>query len=101
MLLLSILLSIPPTMAKGDDTPVKTTGTVTDPSGEPLPGATVKVKGSNIVTVTDVNGNFSVSIPANSTIEVSYIGYSPVTMKTGAVATPLTISLQEADHTPD
>lgn len=44
---------------------------------QPIIGGTVKVKGTSIGTVTDVNGNFSLQLPANAqTLVVSYIGYS-------------------------
>jgi TonB-linked SusC/RagA family outer membrane protein len=51
------------------------TGKVTDASGEPLPGATIMVKGTTIGTVTDADGNFSLRIPANAqTLQVSFVG---------------------------
>lgn len=51
------------------------TGKVTDSQGEPLPGATVVVKGSSIGTVTDMNGFFSLNIPVNTeTIQISFVG---------------------------
>jgi TonB-linked SusC/RagA family outer membrane protein len=51
------------------------TGKVTDSSGNPLPGATVMVKGTTIGAVTDANGNFSLRIPANAqTLQVSFVG---------------------------
>ena len=37
------------------------TGVVVDTDGEPLPGATVRVKGTKLATVTDVDGNFAIS----------------------------------------
>ncbi|HEX5555470.1 MAG TPA: SusC/RagA family TonB-linked outer membrane protein, partial [Chitinophagaceae bacterium] len=52
------------------------TGVVTDSTGQPLVGVTVKVKGTAVGTVTDAEGNFSLEVPENnSTLEVSYIGY--------------------------
>ena len=42
------------------------TGKVADSSGEPLPGATVMVKGTTIGTVTDVDGNFTLQIPSDA-----------------------------------
>ena len=45
-------------------------------TSEPLPGASVLVKGSTIGTVTDVNGAYSLSIPSGgNTLVISYIGY--------------------------
>lgn len=52
------------------------TGTVADVNGEPLNGATVLVKGTTIGTVTDIDGQYSLSgVPANAIICCSYIGY--------------------------
>ncbi len=39
------------------------TGTVTDAKGEPIPGVTVVAKGTTIVTITDKDGNFKLSLP--------------------------------------
>jgi TonB-linked SusC/RagA family outer membrane protein len=51
------------------------TGKVADSSGEPLPGATVMVKGTTIGTVTDVDGNFTLQIPSDAkTLQVSFVG---------------------------
>ena len=54
----------------------KITGKVTD-GKETIIGATVKQKGTNNATITDLAGNFTLSVPQGSTIEVSYIGYTP------------------------
>ena len=52
---------------------------VDDRTSEPLVGATVKVKGSTIGTITDIDGNFALDIPDNISpivFEVSYMGYA-------------------------
>jgi TonB-linked SusC/RagA family outer membrane protein len=50
-------------------------GTITDEAGEPLPGVTVLIKGTTNGTVTNVNGNYSISnIPENATLQFSFIG---------------------------
>lgn len=52
-------------------------GTVMDSSsGKPLIGVTIRVKGSTIGTTTDINGYFSLNVPDNSILEVSFLGYS-------------------------
>ncbi len=52
-------------------------GTVIDETGQPLPGANIQVKGTNLGTTTDFDGNFSLEIPSSeSIIVVSYIGYT-------------------------
>ncbi len=51
-------------------------GTVLDENGEPIIGATVRGKDGNAVAVTDIDGNFTISVPEGSTVEVSYLGYT-------------------------
>ena len=51
------------------------TGVVTDNLGEPIIGANISIKGTTIGTVTDIDGNFSLEVPASATITISYIGY--------------------------
>jgi hypothetical protein len=70
------------------------TGKVTDTSGDPLPGATVMVKGTTIGTVTDADGNFSLKVADNATIRVSYIGYMEQEINT-AGETSFNITLVE------
>jgi TonB-linked SusC/RagA family outer membrane protein len=54
------------------------TGKVTDRSGAPLPGATVVIKGTTTGTVTDVNGNYSLSnVPSDATLVFSFVGMRP------------------------
>ncbi len=69
-------------------------GVVLDSNGESVIGASVRVVGSKLGTVTDIDGKFTLSnVPKGSTIEVSYIGYSTQQVKfTGA---PLSITLKE------
>lgn len=50
-------------------------GTVKDKTGETIPGANIVVKGTNSGTTTDYDGNFSLEVPANAILEVSFIGY--------------------------
>lgn len=51
-------------------------GKIVDVNGEAIIGASVKVKGTTIGTISDFDGNFSLDVPTNSTLEVSYIGFS-------------------------
>ena len=50
-------------------------GTVKDNTGEPVIGASVVQKGTSNGIVTDIDGNFTLNVPSNSTIVVSFIGY--------------------------
>lgn len=53
-------------------------GNVTDQRGEPLIGVSVRIPGTRLGTVTDVDGNFHLAVPSgHSHIEVSYIGMKP------------------------
>jgi TonB-linked SusC/RagA family outer membrane protein len=53
----------------------KVTGTVVDETGESVIGASIKVKGAQIGTVTDFDGNFTLTVPEGSkTLVVSYVG---------------------------
>ena len=54
---------------------VKITGTVKDEKGEPLPGATVRIKGTGAGISTDINGRFSLSAPTNAVLVISYAGF--------------------------
>lgn len=55
------------------------TGTVTDVGRQPLPGVTVVVMGTTIGTITDANGQFSISVPANAeALQISFVGMRAV-----------------------
>ncbi|RYE16920.1 MAG: SusC/RagA family TonB-linked outer membrane protein, partial [Sphingobacteriaceae bacterium] len=71
---------------------VKITGKVIDENGQPLPGASVKLKDTKIGTVTDVNGLFSIEAPDQSVLIVSFIGYANREIVVSGTA-PLSISM--------
>tara|TARA_A100001011_G_scaffold283561_1_gene293920 strand:+ start:91 stop:3105 length:3015 start_codon:yes stop_codon:yes gene_type:complete len=52
------------------------TGTVSDENGQPIPGATVVVKGTSTATSADFDGNFSIIAANGDVLVVSYVGYS-------------------------
>ena len=55
----------------------KVTGTVKDANGEPIIGANVTVKGdSSIGTITDIDGRFTLDVPAGAVLQVTYIGFA-------------------------
>lgn len=69
-------------------------GTVVDSNGDPIIGASVTVKGATIGTVTDLDGNFSLAIPANSTLQIKYVGYINQEIRVGD-QTKINITLKE------
>jgi hypothetical protein len=65
-----------------DKTPKKLVkGIVTDEKGEPIMGANVTIKGTNVRTITDSEGKYTLDAPTNTTIHVSFIGCIPVDVK--------------------
>lgn len=54
---------------------VKVRGVIKDETGEPIIGATVRVKGQSEGTVSDLDGNFTLDVTDNNTLQISYIGY--------------------------
>ena len=71
---------------------IDVSGTVLEPTGEPVIGATVMQKGTNNGAVTDIDGKFSFKAPQGSVIVVSYIGFATQEV---AAAPNLRITLQE------
>ena len=74
-----LLLMLSPLQAFGQS---KITGTVVDQTnGEPIIGATVKIKGTSTGVVTDIDGNYSIDVKPGQTLEFSYIGYTTQSLK--------------------
>jgi iron complex outermembrane receptor protein len=67
-------------------------GHVKDATGEPIIGATVRVDGTQVATVTDFDGNFALKANQGANITISYVGYQSQTVK---AAPSLTITLQD------
>ena len=74
-------------------------GNVSDTQG-PIIGATVRVEGIMNATVTDLDGNFTLSVPKGAVLEVSYVGYTTQTIKTDG-RTTYNIKLKEDLHSID
>lgn len=51
-------------------------GHLTNDAGEPLAGATIHIKGTNVGATTDANGNFTINASVNTTLVISYVGYT-------------------------
>ncbi|WP_460542583.1 TonB-dependent receptor [Echinicola sediminis] len=54
---------------------IEVKGRVTDDNGEGLPGANVLIIGTSKGTVTDVNGDYQLSVPSNAVLEFSFLGF--------------------------
>ncbi|HSI75383.1 MAG TPA: carboxypeptidase-like regulatory domain-containing protein, partial [Lunatimonas sp.] len=66
-----------------DEELIDVRGKVTNQSGEPIPGAAVSIAGTTTGTITDIDGNYSISVPDNATLVVSYIGYAAQRIQVG------------------
>src|SRR6476469_8284479 len=77
------------------------TGQVTDSrSGTPLAGATVRAKGSNTVTVTNNDGSFKISLPANTnTLVVSSVGFAEQEVTVSGSSVNVSLVASAADLT--
>ncbi len=69
-------------MAEGNETnlevvqqQIKVSGVVKDAMGEPVIGASIQEKGTSNGIITDINGNFSLSVNQGATLVISYIGF--------------------------
>ena len=56
-------------------------GIIVDSAGEPIIGATIKVKGGQAGSISDFNGNFAIDANRGQELEVSYIGYKTQVVK--------------------
>lgn len=70
------------------------TGTVTT-DGQPLPGVTVVVKGTNTGTQTDFDGKYSINVNVGQTLEFSYIGMKTQPIAVSASTSSVNITMQE------
>lgn len=83
----------------GQSSSQRVTGIVTDESGDPLVGVTVLLKGTNTGVSTDIDGNFSLSVPApaaGKVLEVSYIGFVSQTVTIAGNAPLKIVMIEEA-----
>ena len=71
----------------------QTTGVVKDNNGNPLPGASVTIKGTTVGTTTDFDGVFSINANQGDVIQISYVGFE--TQEIDFTGDALTVTLQE------
>lgn len=62
----------------------KVSGTVKDANGEPLIGVSVVEEGTSNGAVTDINGNYTLNVKPGAKLKLSYIGFTPKTIKAGS-----------------
>lgn len=75
---------------------VPVSGTVTDGTGKPIPGASVRLRNSNLGTSSDASGKFSLTLPGNGgTLEVSAISFKSQTIAVTAANSTLSVQLTE------
>lgn len=75
---------------------LRISGIVTDPSGSPLPGASILIKGANTGTVTDSSGKYSLSVPENAVLKFLFLGYAMQEIVVGTQR-EINVSMVEAE----
>ena len=73
LILIVLFASFATTMAQ-----MKVSGTVTDPDGSSIPGASIVQKGTTNGTTTDADGKFAINVSANAVLQISFVGMKPV-----------------------
>ena len=91
---LFLLVSVPYMLAQG---PVKVSGRITDDLKEPMIGVSIVEKGTTNGVMSDLDGNYSLSVKQGATVVFSYIGY--VTQEKKALAGQMNIQLKEDSKT--
>lgn len=80
-------------------TAIDITGKVVNEMGEPLPNATVRDQSSGATTVTDAEGQFTISVASNNvTLVFSYVGYNSVSRLASSIAAGTTIMLTPSQN---
>ena len=93
LLMLVFLASVLPAFVFAQ---VSVSGTVTDANNNPVIGASIKLRNSNVGTATDANGRFTLSLPgAGGTLEISSIGFKTQTVEASASNNTLAIKMAE------
>lgn len=57
---------------------IRVTGKVTDTNGEPLPGVNIVVQGTTTGTITNINGEYSLSVPGDASLRFNFVGFEPI-----------------------
>jgi len=72
---------------------IKVTGKIVSEKGEPLAGASVRIKGTNIGTTTDADGIFNINVDDSAVLEISFLGYQSTELSVNG-KTSFNITLQ-------
>lgn len=70
-------------------------GTVSDPQGEPLTGATVQVVNTSKAVATDIDGNFAIGVNPGQHVKINYVGFKPADITANPADNPLKVTLEE------
>lgn len=74
---------------------ITVTGTVITKNNEPLPGATIKIKGNNVSVTTGAKGKFNINASLGSTLIITHIGYKSIERNADA-SIPMIITMEES-----
>ncbi len=75
----------------------KISGTVTDGNGEPIIGASVRVKGASVGSMTDLDGRFQLNAKSGDVVTITYVGFLPYEFRVGSQSS-YQISMKEDDQ---
>ncbi len=95
LLSLTLLLCLFPTWIIAQSLSIK--GSVKDTMGEPIIGANVLIAGTTNGIITDIDGNFTLTVPKNGELVISYIGYQTQTVKLNKQTTIEIILKEDAE----
>lgn len=93
-LILLLILTLPVTFVFGQQGH-EVTGRVTDTQGEGIPGVTILIQGTHQGGISDLEGNYTISVPDNGILVFSFIGYTPQELEV-AGQTILDVQLAES-----
>lgn len=100
LLLLSVFLTVHSVLFAAWGAPFTVTGTVTDETGEPLIGVSVKTTKSNTGVTTDIDGKYTISLQSPADLQFSYVGMKTQTVKVNKSGS-VDVTLESAANTLD
>ena len=88
-------------MSKVQPEDITVKGKIVDENGEGLPGASVQEKGTNNGTITDIDGNYSITVADGASLQISFIGFKSTEIAIGGrsvIDVALELDLQELEE---